>query len=358
MIEGKLGFKYPYIDPEKCVNCGLCDINCPICSKCEKHTPMVVYSYKGTDSERLKSSSGGFFPLIANYFLDKGYYVSGVVFDDDFLTARYVLTCSADEIDAMRKSKYLEPDLNNVFQKIKVLLQSGERVLFVGLPCHVAGLMKYVKNKKNLVTIDLICFGAGSPKIYRESVLSFVHKNKLSIHELTKVDFRHKPFIDEEHTVIDLHFGKDVYTLKDKQFPYYYGFVNQLLLRESCYCCEYNSFDRISDLTIGDALGHGDALGESIIMCNTDKGVQIVDSLKINHTFVEMDNKGVEETRGRFVKRSKPTSYVKVSEYKNYNRLERTYLNPKWNPCHIRIVAKLRRYGSKAKRYIKRIIKP
>ena len=166
----KLGFSYPSVDEKKCVECGACKRVCHVCSPGLKKEPLNLYTYKASESERLRSSSGAFFPLIAKFFLGKGYYICGVVFEDDYLGVKYILTRSEEDIGRMRKSKYVDAKLGNVFAEIQSLIASGEKAFFVGLPCHVAALLKLVKTRDRLFTVDLICYGSGSPYLYQKSM--------------------------------------------------------------------------------------------------------------------------------------------------------------------------------------------
>lgn len=324
-----LGFHYPVINTVLCVDCGNCTRHCHVCSPLKKNFPRVLYKYKGLDSERLRSSSGAFFPVLSEYFLKKGYNICGVVFSEDYLSAHYTISKSKSIIDKMRKSKYVEADLGSVYEDINNLLKIDEKVVFFGLPCHVAGLLKFVPPllQQNLLTVDLLCFGNGSPQIYKDCLTSFCKKKGSSLTNLMYVDFRHKPYINESHTIIDIQLGNTTYTLFSQDFPYYYGFVNRLVFRESCYQCEYNSYGRIADLTIGDALGVSDALGESVILFNTDKVEFFLRELIEDNDLIEMNEEEVLETKARFLEREKPVLYDRIAECRDYKKLERKYLN-------------------------------
>ena len=77
-----------------------------------------------------------------------------------------------------------------IYRQIKKVLSDGIKVLFVGVPCQVDGLKKYLhKDYSNLVTIDIICHGAPSPKLWRE------YLEKLEASQQAKassVSFRYK----------------------------------------------------------------------------------------------------------------------------------------------------------------------
>ena len=67
----------------------------------------------------------------------------------------------------MRRSKYVESDLGEIFPRIRELLDKKKKVLFTGTPCQVAGLKAYLgKNREGLFTADLMCHGATSSMVF------------------------------------------------------------------------------------------------------------------------------------------------------------------------------------------------
>ena len=63
-------------------------------------------------------------------------------------------------------------------------------MLFIGLPCQVAALNNYIKDKKNLYTVDLICHGSPSPIILEKYIIM-----DYSIHDAIEAGFNHVVFI-------------------------------------------------------------------------------------------------------------------------------------------------------------------
>lgn len=327
----RLEFVFPTVNQEKCINCGKCRLSCPVISQnIPRLTPSKIYRYKGEDAIRIKSSSGAFFSIISKYCIDNGYYVAGVVFDDDYLGVHYELTNSIERIALMRKSKYLEAKLNNVYQDAVKVLEKGGKVLFVGLPCHIAGFLKVVDSKyfDNVITVDLLCFGNGSPYVYKKCVLDFAKGKGYS--KIDKVDFRHKPFIGKTHVILDITLGNIVYTFLPKDFQYCYGYVRRLILRQSCYSCLYSSIHRVSDITIGDVPGDLDSLGENVILCNSEKGIVTLNNLlKTDHNnrFNEADPSIKESIINNFMLiKSKPTCYDNLYNSDNLDRFLDHYL--------------------------------
>ena len=58
-----------------------------------------------------------------------------------------------------------------MFSLVKADLKAGKPVLFIGTPCEVAGLKKYIKRiPEDLYLVDLICHGVPSQQIGRAHV--------------------------------------------------------------------------------------------------------------------------------------------------------------------------------------------
>ena len=69
----------------------------------------------------------------------------------------------------MRGSKYLQSVIGDCFKDIKTLLEENKKVLFTGTPCQVAGLYAFLrKDYENLYTVELICHGVPSPKVFKK----------------------------------------------------------------------------------------------------------------------------------------------------------------------------------------------
>lgn len=159
------GFRYPVVDEEKCTGCGKCRKICPsICPKDMSNAPEPEsYAVWADDKLRMDSTSGGAFTLIARNILAQGGVVCGVVMDEKFHIFHTIAT-NEKEIEPMRRSKYVESDLGDMFPRIKELLEKGTKVLFTDTPCQVAGLKAYLGNKREgLIAVDLMCHGGTSP---------------------------------------------------------------------------------------------------------------------------------------------------------------------------------------------------
>ena len=83
MGEDDEGFRYPIIDSEKCVNCGLCRKICPNSNMPVKDNGhKYVFGGYHSDSEiRFDSTSGGAFSAIVEAFCDENYVIFGAEAD-------------------------------------------------------------------------------------------------------------------------------------------------------------------------------------------------------------------------------------------------------------------------------------
>ena len=89
------------------------------------------------------------------------------------MPTRYAITVIAATLDTkdltgLYGSKYVFSDCK-VYPNVKEKLGEGRTVLFSGTPCQVGGLKAYLKKDyDNLYTIDNICHGAPSQKVWKE----------------------------------------------------------------------------------------------------------------------------------------------------------------------------------------------
>lgn len=143
-IEMKLdeeGFKYPRVDKNRCVECGLCNSVCPILNKRkigEETTSGYIVQNKN-DSIRLKSTSGAAINAIAEYVISCGGVVFGCEFSDDRV-CRHTMATDISDLGKFQGSKYVQSELGDCFKSIKEQLDADKKVLFIGMPCQVAGL--------------------------------------------------------------------------------------------------------------------------------------------------------------------------------------------------------------------------
>lgn len=283
------GFKYPKIDQEKCIQCGLCQRTCPVLNTKENQALNKCYvGYAKDEKIRKTSSSGGIFSLIANYFLSHDGIVVGAYLDKKHL--KHIAITKKEELDKLKGSKYLQSDLENIFDFVKNNL-SQKKILFVGTPCQIAGLKSVIKkNIDNLLCLDIICHGVVTPKLFIKYVEEIEKKNE---DYLVSYNFRDKENGWENYQATLLLQNKKI-SERAVDNPYMKLFLSDIALRRSCYQCNFKLGNKYSDITLGDFWGvkkiHPEMynkLGVSAIIINTEFGKTVFQEIQKEITFKE-----------------------------------------------------------------------
>lgn len=276
------GFLYPVVDKDACTDCGLCEKVCPVINQSEPRKPLKVYAAKNKNEEiRRQSSSGGIFTLLAERVIVEGGVVFGARFDENW----DVIHSWADTIEgiaAFRGSKYVQSTIGDTYREAKDFLKQGRKVLFSGTPCQIAGLKKYLrKDYDNLLTVDVVCHGVPSPRIWNEYLKSLHLTNIGAIsHKDKSTGWRGYSFSIKDTE------GRLIFTEKASKNKYLKAFVSNLTLRPSCFSCSSKSGKSLSDVTLADYWGiehllpqMDDNNGTSFLCGNTQRGVEIISQL-------------------------------------------------------------------------------
>lgn len=283
MREDDEGFLYPEINEKLCTNCLICEKVCQIYNDNNKNAENPdCYALAQYDAERMKSSSGAIFPLMAQRIIEKGGYVSGVAFVDN--NVEHVLINDINEIDKLRGSKYIQSDIKDIYKKIKTLLDDNKTVLFSGTPCQVEGLKLYLnKEYQNLYTIDLVCHGVPSKKVYREYIKE-INPDAKTYYS----NFRDKMTGWKNSSATTTVDNKNISRSIKDDF-YMQAFLKDLALRKSCFECKYAKIPRQGDITLGDfwsikkyKKSLDDDKGTSLVLVNNKKGRELYDLIKDN----------------------------------------------------------------------------
>lgn len=291
MVEDEKGFKYPKVDKELCVQCGLCDKVCAFSRK-EQFSfgdePIAAYAIKHKDEDvRKNSRSGGVFTAITDYVLQQNGCIYGAVMDKAFVV-KHVKAENMEQRNQMRGSKYVQSDMTDVFRDVKKELLTGRLVVFSGTGCQVAGLRSYLmKDYDNLIAIDLVCHGVPSPLVWKDYVAYLRKKYKGAISE---IQFRDKSLLGWDMHIESFKTGKRKVYSKN----YALLFSQGRILRDSCFNCKYTSLARTGDFTLADFWGidkffkgFNDNKGVSLLFVNSNKAEdlltkeEILDGLEI-----------------------------------------------------------------------------
>lgn len=234
---------------------------------------MEAYILKHNDFRtRISSRSGGAFTAISDLILDKGGVIYGVTLIDN-IYARHIRVETVEGRNSMRGSKYIQSSIGDCYKKALEDLKNEKWVLFSGTPCQIAGLKTFLgKEYEKLLTVDIVCHGVPSPKVWRDYINYIEEKNNKKI---SGIDFRNKYKYGWAAHKETLRFGDDSW-LDSGVFTNL--FYSHNILRPCCFECPYKSLVRVSDFSIGDAWGidkanpeFNDDNGVSIVLLNTEK---------------------------------------------------------------------------------------
>ena len=199
-----------------------------------------------------------------------------------------------EDINLIRGSKYVQSYMNNCFQEIKNKIVEGKKVLFFGTPCQVYGLKKYLNyDYDNLITVDLVCKGVASPKLW-EKYLNYREEKQQS--KVDYINFRKKN--RGYHSAdLEIKFKNSSVYAKNKTDFFMRSYINSICMRKSCYQCNFKGKDRCSDFTIFDAwnatkytsLKKDDDKGYTNVLIHTNKGNEILNEISNMYEIYESD---------------------------------------------------------------------
>lgn len=298
MKRDKEGFAYPTIDMAQCVQCKICERSCQALTASDMFYPKSHDFFCAVSSDKdelLKSSSGGIFSLLAKSFIRQGDYIAGCMYDDN-MTAVHVLTNDEEVLSAMRGSKYVQSNLQQLFLSINDILRKGKKVLFTGTGCQISAVRAFVGERfqENLYTVEILCHGVPSP-LFFECYVRYLERKHHG--RVTDIQFRNKEkdgWGSEHKTCVLLRTG-DGKVKKVRPFmpAYFSSFFYGMNLRESCYACKYAQGQRTADLSIGDFWGAWKKYGRnfdegiSVAAVNSEKGKQLSQIVIDNSTHFE-----------------------------------------------------------------------
>lgn len=348
MKEDEEGFLYPVVDKELCTNCGKCLSLCPankkgdIDSKNKQEAYMIINK---NQQEYKLSASGGFATMLSRYIIQK---CNGIVYGatlDNNHVVKHIEVKNVKELSLLQGSKYVQSNLDEVYKSIKNNLKEN-KVLFIGTPCQVDAIKKYVKYNENLITCDLVCHGVASPgyfikyleflsKKYGKPIKDFRFRNKCNY---DKCGFVSKIIFDNDKT-------KKIIAEYDS---FYMDFINEKNYRYSCYSCQYKNRNRVGDFTIGDVNSWENYYdffpdkAASLVIVNNEKADAILKELK-EDMYIKRISLEKEEKLNTALNRQIPMDKVRgniYKEYKDFEKYEEKMLNNKSRKEEIKILFK------------------
>lgn len=326
MQEDRQGFLYPKVDGTLCIDCHLCEKVCPVLKQNEPAPPLHVLAAKNTnDNQRLKSSSGGIFILLAETIIRQGGVVFGARFNKNW-EVEHCYVERKEELECLLKSKYVQSFIGNTFQEAEHFLRIGRKVMFVGTPCQISALKNYlVKDYSNLLAVDIICHGVPGTGVWNKYLNELVYSNGINLKNITDILFRAKQtegFNWEQYGFVVKYKTPKAdnikrYAVKAGKNQYMLAFTKNYTLRPSCYDCPAKCGKSNSDITIGDYWGAFkyiprlyDKKGLGLAIVHSTVGVEAINAIKSQIICKECDMRVVQDcNKAYFDSAIKPENY-------------------------------------------------
>lgn len=284
MCFSSVGRLLPSIDENACRNCGVCLKVCPGIDAQQVATPQDInnpllghikslYSGRSTDKIIVENAqSGGLVTAVLKHLFTENLIDAALLVGQKDLKACYFVAKSVGDLGRSQLSQYTPVDLISGLKYVEAF----ERVAVVGLPCHIEGvksLQKAFPHKyENIMyLLGLICAGTLS-----QSLVDIVKKRISG--EIERIEWRSKSMSNYNAADIALYKTEEKSPVVLSRYlrlsskPY--------LTAPRCKLC-YDKMNVLADIVFGDSWGvkGADENGESVVLCRTEKGCQIIDAM-------------------------------------------------------------------------------
>ena len=307
----ELGYERVKINSEKCIDCGLCQKVCKRREGIMRNVPHTGYAAQAKDKNKLKrSASGGAFQMLAEHILEKGgvCYGCNSYWNESGIHARHLRVDKLKDLPLVLNSKYIPSIIGESYSEALEDLKTGKTVLFSGTPCQIQGLKAFLnKDYEKLLTVDVICHGIPSTKLFNDYIKEEEKKYGIKI---VDYGFRDKSVSWGSNFYYRYYKnGDNNYKIRMKHLPkeassFEIQYLRGNISRENCYTCSLASKDRVSDFTFGDfweiEVAHPELVtngnpnlvlrhGISCILANTEKAKKYIDVLEEKMVIYEVD---------------------------------------------------------------------
>ena len=308
-----LGFVYPFVNDNLCVNCGKCIKTCSIENPFKFSNESTIFGMKDNLEKNNNSSTIGIISSICEKLLLNNWVVVAPAFDDEF-NLKYIDVKKSD-LNKIAGSKYLQADLRPAYGIINRNL-NNKKILFIGTPCYVSAIKKFYNNSENIYCIDIFCHGVPSNHFFKTYLKYIENKEKSKV---TSYKFRNnskKWWGNGYYYIYETENGKK----KSSRFQhdkYGYAFFNNESLRYSCYKCNFKTLNRPGDISFGDYWGvfkdskeKYSKNGVELCIISSQKGFELisyinkytkfevdVEKIHVNNGALKSDTKEIPELR-------------------------------------------------------------
>lgn len=340
MVTAGGGFRLPDISTENCAQCGKCEKVCPVLHTQIVSTNTLAFAIKNrNEKERKDSTSGGIFSLLAKFVLNQNGIVFGAAYSENF-EVRHVAITDSNHLSLLQGAKYIQSIVGDAFEEAKKELETGRTVLFSGTPCQCAGLKSFLgKTYDNLLTMDLICHGVPSPKVWQAYIDYRSQKENNGVRP-QRINMRSKSSGWSRYgysTEFDYGDGK-ISQIGNGHDLFMKAFVGNICLRASCSDCKMKGVERCTDFTLGDYWGiwnqhpeFDDNKGTSVVFVHTQKGREILEQLSDKMDCLKVDIEDAYKENGSLVNSSRPhlcrDEFLKQITADNFEELVKKYFS-------------------------------
>lgn len=314
-LDRRDGFIKPDVEPEKCINCGICTQICAYAHDKPLLTKGSAGFYSGWSKDqtiRYTSTSGGIITELAHSLLKQGYHVCAAKYDLSSHDVKHVIVKSIDGWNGLSGSKYIQSDF---FSDGIRLLKSEQKYLVIGTPCQIDSFRRYIRRKKqedSYILLDFFCHGVPS-KLLWDKYLAYS-----KVADIQKVSFRNKDhgWHTNSYRIRLEGSGRNWDSALTAGDLFYRFFLRDRCLNPACYDkCMFKATHSSADIRVGDMWGdkyQSDEKGVNAILALTTKGEEVLSSLQTCQINPETKETVLDGQMGENAKR--PLSYPFVQQ--------------------------------------------
>jgi len=253
--------------------------------------PIAYAAYNKNLNTRLNSTSGGVFTVIAEYLMNtRNAIVYGAAFDDDY-EVMHIRVDSIDGLEKLRGSKYPQSKIGECFKLAKQDLERNRTILFVGTPCQIVALKRYLLKKyDNLYTMDFVCHGVASDLVWRNYVSSLKKWGNIN-----NIIFKYK-YKGWKKWYFRVEYDNGFWQRRGYMTKFMHSYLSYANIRPCCYECRFKGLIHESDFTISDCWGIAeqdkdinDNLGLSALLLQNEKAINVFNSISSSITSKQYD---------------------------------------------------------------------
>jgi len=277
------GFRKAVIDIKICVNCGKCEDVCHLRRvRKNNNTADNFFAARHKDNEiRKRVSSGGVSFALCADIVRNGGIAYGAVQNDD-LSIEHRRVAIESKCEEFCGSKYQQSSLEGIYEKVKTDLSSGKNIVFTGVGCQIAGLYSFLRHDyDNLLTCEVVCHGIPSALAFRKFIaeLENAYNSKVKY-----VDYRDKSLGWNKNQIAVYFENGEIIREQSVISAFHRGYLAGYYNNDRCHRCDTANLPRIADISLADFWQYDgklndDNTGVSLVVCNTQKGLEYFNRL-------------------------------------------------------------------------------